>query len=279
MGQKSQSGFQIGAAVIAAAPPLSNVVEVQGALEAYEPDPLAQYAVKRLSEAIALHKKHVGAAIREQEALEIEHGRHPVPPLDISGMEKGVRKASSALEGLLSLEIDPADLQNLHTEYTGLVPVAEALVKLARRSDDEAVSATAKKLQQALKTLATGEERVAQGGHAGLDAATSKILTKLWAILDEGYDILGILLRNHGIAYDPVYAGRPSTRTVVRVTLTMQDPNAPKGGRPANKAAKAAKEAAKAAAAAAKAEAKAEKAAAKVPTAKPKAAPDAAKGS
>ncbi|MBS2028901.1 MAG: hypothetical protein JST54_13450 [Deltaproteobacteria bacterium] len=233
MTNKPKNVVQIGQTVLLNAPPLSNFVEVEGAIEAFIDLELAKYAIKRLNRGIELHKKHVSGLIRDQESAEVNQVRHPAAPVDLTSMQKTVKKTSTALEALLVAEVDPKSLAQLHKEHTGTLAVAQALLELGLESEDDAVLATAKRLKREIETFKTGQDRVAKGGHAGLDPEISKVLTEMWAILDEGYDILGILLRNQGITYDVIHANRPTQRPPVRVVLTTHDPaTVNKGGRP-----------------------------------------------
>lgn len=216
-------------------PPLGAYHAVISALEAHIDDELARMVIKRLQKSTERHKKELGTVVRDLEGAEINSARTPPRVYDLKGLQKRLRASASALENLLKPDLDDKTLKEAKSRHKSVDDFAGALIEMAAKVDDPALPALVNRVKSDVKALKTGRERVDSGGHAGFDPAVSRKITLLWADLDMGFDVLGIMLRNKGITQDGIYAMRATFKSPLRRVLSTKEPGAPahaRGGRP-----------------------------------------------
>lgn len=205
-------------------PPLSAFTDVQGALEVYSKDKLAQLALATVKAAIETHRSELGSVIRSFVGGELASADEAPLVHDLKSLERHVRDSSGALEKFLLRFAKPAEVAAEKAKHRDVIDLAGGLVKLATRVKNDTVKTLAGAVSQDIKRYRTAEERIAAGGHPGLDPAISTLVTNLWADLDLAYDVLGICLRNSGISYEKIYANRPAGGGSLRRRLVTKDP-------------------------------------------------------
>lgn len=185
---------------------------------------LTPYAAK---EAIA--KSAAAECIHAQETWkkELKHiyeqqtNQENAPVTNLAAMERDLKGRSKILENMLTFDGRGADVDALHKQHTGALPIAEGLIALAKDEGGKAILAYAENVGASAHKLAQAQKRVADGGHALFDDGITETARKIWVALDNSYDILGVCLRKAGIPYDSVFASRPTTKTSLRPQLSL----------------------------------------------------------
>jgi hypothetical protein len=205
-------------------PPLGAFTSVIAALEAHDDDDIARLTIKRLQKGAERHKRELGGAVRDLERNEVGSAKQRNTILGENDLRLRLRKSNRGMIALLQSDLQDKDLVAVQKQHSDPVDLARGLIDLAATLDDDAVRALAGRLTREAGAVSQAAQRVAAGGHASLPVEVSRTVTDLWAVLDTGYDVLGICLRNKGILQDAVYAQRSTFSSKLRRRLSSKAP-------------------------------------------------------
>jgi len=205
-------------------PPYEVLVALRTWLERFPDNPLAVLILATLVYGESLWKKEVQAEL----TFQLEQASRP--PDDPKSSEKAVKVTSKILEELLTRDGQAQAVATIHSQYTGVAAVGQALIDKCKEVKLATAMSLVDEAQTEVTRLVRISARVAAGGHPHFDDRVAAIIRELWIITDNGFDAVAIILRTQGVFNDPVYALRPTVKSSLRPVI-----NAPV---PASKAAK-----------------------------------------
>jgi hypothetical protein len=213
--------------LINALPSAELLEKVDAALATYPKTELITLIRKTIKDALALHHKVLTKVIADLEKARKSGAVEDTSKYNVGTLDGNVRTDMKALVGFLNKSKElKAKVATINATHSGTESVAQALFELANPLKDEVIKPLSTRLGKDLAALKVAKDRVSQGGHAAFEPALSKQIQHIWAVLDNAFDALGMVLRLAGITFDPVYALYPTYRGPLRVHVTLADPNA-----------------------------------------------------
>ncbi len=201
--------------------------KVDAALATFPKTELITLIRKTIKEVLALHHRVLSRIIADLEKARKAGAVEDTSKYNVGALDGEVRSDMKALVTFLNKNKDlKAKVATINATHSGTESVAQALFELANPIKDEVIRPIAARLGRDLVALKVAKDRVSQGGHAAFEPVISKQIQHVWAVLDNAFDALGMVLRLAGTTFDPVYALYPNYRGPLRVHVTLVDPNA-----------------------------------------------------
>jgi len=199
-------------------PPGEYIFSMNERLKLFRADPIARLALGEGQSAERVYRKDIKHIVGGEVEGEKSKSRNVI---DVKQLTTSVRTDTNALASRLKRVGLANQVSHALTEHKGTLDVANALIALAKKGPDRLAKDEATELASEVKTLAEIQDREAAGGHPAFDLPTSNAAKTCWTHLDTATLLFGACLLKHGIVDDPVYASRPTVKSVLRPVLEL----------------------------------------------------------
>jgi hypothetical protein len=206
-------------------PSLDQLTRLQTRLEMFkEKEEMAKVILKQFPEAIEQHRKTLGTLIRE---LESPAGAAVKPVTSIKDLQFNLTTHLRSVKNALVTRGLEGEYKKAADEK-GLVKIATSVLEMLKElpTEDDFLKSVTSELSRLLNLTKKAQSRVQAGGHEVFDEKVTKVISHLWKVHDNGYDVLMICLRNQEVVYDALLSERSKVKTPLRFEVQLNDPNA-----------------------------------------------------